>query len=623
MLGTIFIALGITYLLRQFHRWSNAKTPTQGEDTAVTTTAGVYNLESIDAPRLFGSKLLLFPKILRTPILGNALLSFLKRKNKFYRMVNFASSSTSEASNMMPMYYPIHVMSQEEKSLHETMVNESPLSIPKLANLHQPRTKLDEIYDIFRYWSIHDYISKYKGREISPLFVAQVLIQKRNALNEYLPLIVHMNEEEIVRNATESTLRYERNSPIGVLDGIPIAVKDEIPVKGYPVTKGTSFLTDIALEDCPCIAKLRKAGAIIVGKTNQHELGLGTTGYNRFYESARNPHNHRHYTGGSSSGSAAVVSSGLVPVAIGKDGGGSIRIPSALCGVVGLKPTFQRITYDSTGGDSVGCIGPIATCLNDIALVYAIMAGPLASDHRHLSHFQPKVHLHNFISPPRTLDDIRVGFFRAHVEDAHAQMINATMKTIDHLRSLGATIVEIEIPHLQEIHLSHAITILSETYTAVHKYHDKHKNDYSGEIQITLELAKSFTSYEFVCAQKIKAYAMSYMEELFSSRMDILISPATASIAPLFPNELILQGESNLKQTAELMKYCILGNFIGIPGLVLPPVDYDDETKLPISVLLQAAHWREDLLLRVGKACESMTSDDMKKPKLYVGSGLD
>ena len=208
------------------------------------------------------------------------------------------------------------------------------------------------------------------------------------------------------------------------------------------------------------------------------------------------------------------------------------------------------------------------------------------------------------------------------MEDAHEQIVNATMKTIENLRSLGATVVEVEIPHLQEIHLSHNTTILTESYTNVHKYHDEYKNHYSGEVQITLELAKSLSSHDFLAAQKVRAYAMSIVKDLFSTQIDILISPATAMIAPPFPLDATVRGESNPKLTAALMKYAILGNFTGIPGLVLPPAEYDSETKLPISVLIQSSHWREDLLFKVAKACNAMNPNGMNQPRHYLGGGI-
>ena len=120
-------------------------------------------------------------------------------------------------------------------------------------------------------------------------------------------------------------------------------------MKGYETTEGTSFIgrvNGVAAEDCDPVKRLRDAGAMIIGKTNMPEIGLGTTGFNAHFGTARNPYGINHYTGGASSGSAAVVAAGIVPIAIGLDGGGTLRIPSSLCGIIGLKATFKRIALD-------------------------------------------------------------------------------------------------------------------------------------------------------------------------------------------------------------------------------------------------------------------------------------
>ncbi|KAH0628673.1 hypothetical protein JD844_010085 [Phrynosoma platyrhinos] len=147
--------------------------------------------------------------------------------------------------------------------------------------------------------------------------------------------------------AESSTARYRGKEPLSLLDGIPVCLKEEIKVAPYYHRSGTAYLgTKPETEDATVTRKLREAGAIIIGVSNMHELGIGTTGCNpnRYHGTARNPYNPQHFTGGSSSGSAAAVASGLCPLALGTDGGGSVRIPASFCGIVGLKGTFGRIS---------------------------------------------------------------------------------------------------------------------------------------------------------------------------------------------------------------------------------------------------------------------------------------
>ena len=157
--------------------------------------------------------------------------------------------------------------------------------------------------------------------------------------------MIAVNRDDVMKQAREATQRIKAGKPLSIFDGVPVAVKDELDMVPYPTTVGTSFLgKSPAKEDATVVARMRAAGALLVGKTNMHEIGINVTGLNPHHGTTRNPYNTDHFTGGSSSGSATAVAAGLVPVAIGADGGGSIRIPASFCGVFGLKPTFGRVS---------------------------------------------------------------------------------------------------------------------------------------------------------------------------------------------------------------------------------------------------------------------------------------
>ena len=445
--------------------------------------------------------------------------------------------------------------------------------------------------------------------------------------NDKSTIIVHMNIDELRKAAAKSTERYQNGTTMGVLDGVPIAIKDEIPTVGFPcMFGGTSFLQEhhpTVTKDILPIWRLRQQGAIIIGKTNQHELGIGTTGYNRLHGTPKNPYgrnrNVHYYPGGSSSGSAVAVAMGLVPLAIGCDGGGSIRIPSSLCGIVGLKPTFKRIVFDSSAGWSVVHIGPMTNCVHDAVLAYAIMAGK-GDDHRHLSHRQPPVHLHAYITPKgNSLNGLRIGIFEEHIADADTNVVMATKTAIDYYKSRGAHIIPITLPHLHETHLSHGITITSEMYSGNQTLFSNHFTELNPETRITIGLGSSWTASEFLAAQKIRSYVMDHIEDIFQNKVDIILSPGTPCCAPILKDDVLSYGESNLSQTSALMRYIIHGNFTGIPAIVFP-VAYDDGTGLPISLQLQAAHWREDLLFHVAKESQDILrrQNGVAKPTRYV-----
>ncbi|KAL2511994.1 Fatty acid amide hydrolase [Abeliophyllum distichum] len=191
------------------------------------------------------------------------------------------------------------------------------------------------------------------------------------------PLLISYDPEHIRMQAAASTQRFEEGKTLSILDGIFVAVKDDIDCYPHPSKGGTTFFHEIrpVEEDATSVSRLRSCGVILVGKANMHELGLGTTGNNPNYGTARNPHDPKRYTGGSLSGPAAIVSSGLFSAALGTDG--SIRIPSSLCGVVGLKSTYGRTDMTGSVCDSgtVEIIGVITSTVEDAIHVYAAILG--------------------------------------------------------------------------------------------------------------------------------------------------------------------------------------------------------------------------------------------------------
>ena len=313
--------------------------------------------------------------------------------------------------------------------------------------------------DEFRHWTIQDYLHYYQTQQLTPYQVALAIIKavkhsnNKSTTSTSPPLnaIVAMNEEDILEQARQSTKRYnnainnttkQKEELPRLLEGVPVVIKDEVGLKNYPTTQGTTFLASIdgiSTKDCLVVQKLKHAGALIVGKSNMHEMGIGTTGFNwSDFGTARNPYNVHHYTGGSSSGSAAAVAAGFVPLAVGLDGGGSIRIPSSLCGVVGLKPTFSRGDMDMELCPTLGHIGPIGASVLDVAIGYAVMAGPFLDDDSNNSTNKksPPVHLATFYNN-QNLSDVKIGIYEEYFNDADAEIVETCWKVVKHLESLG------------------------------------------------------------------------------------------------------------------------------------------------------------------------------------------
>ena len=241
-----------------------------------TNMSTIYNLEAVKSPRLCGILLDVFSRILRFPIIGSIILTVIKRKNKIIQMVQFASSyhpccqeddgdgsSSDNLHLLLPLYYPIHEMRIDEKEMHLQMVRECPLDLQQLAVMNTS-TSYDDGGEQFKHWTISDYLYKYKNKETTPSQVVERIIHVISEMNKQKnnkSIVTHINVQELRLQATESTKRYKKGNPMGVLDGVPILVKDEIPVLGFPVTLGTSFLSDSVEKDIYPILKLKEQGA--------------------------------------------------------------------------------------------------------------------------------------------------------------------------------------------------------------------------------------------------------------------------------------------------------------------------------------------------------------------------
>ena len=226
-----------------------------------------------------------------------------------------------------------------------------------------------------------DFTAAYEGRRTTPEQVLVRVLENARALAQQSPtmrVLLDVAEDDAQSDAEASGDRYRVGAPRGPLDGVCVAIKEQTRVRGLPAKGGTAYMDGApSKEDATVVRRLREAGATIVGTTPMTELGMTPLGFNPLRQMPRNPHDTGHVAGGSSTGSGVAVATGLVPFALGTDGGGSIRIPSALNGVFGIKPTWGRVSRagDLFGG-SVAHLGPIASSTADLARVLEVIGAP-------------------------------------------------------------------------------------------------------------------------------------------------------------------------------------------------------------------------------------------------------
>jgi Asp-tRNA(Asn)/Glu-tRNA(Gln) amidotransferase A subunit family amidase len=551
-----------------------------------------YDLKSLNLPKLYGTGLDLFTALVENPA-GRALLigSLLENGG----IPKLSQLQIDEA----PTLYPLG---------ENNAGTGASLPAPELADFAGlPGTGVP-------YPTIRQYAQAYRDGSASPLTVAEKVFASV-AASENLPTALHlfiaMQKEDVLGQAHASTERIQGGQALSILDGVPVAIKDEIDMLPYPTTLGTCFLgKQPVTADATVAARLRAAGALLIGKTNMHEIGINPNGSNVNYGRVANPWDPRCDTGGSSSGSAAAVAAGVCPAAIGADGGGSIRIPSTLCGVVGLKPTFGRVSEHGAAplGWSVAHLGPIGATVEDVAITYAAIAGPDPAEPLTLR--QPSPTLAGWNNPD--LHGVRLGVYPDWNRHADAQVNAACTATLAKLVEAGASVTEIIIPELDAMRIAHAITILAEMAEGMRPYRLR-KENFAPSTRLSLVIGEVVSAHDYLQAQRMRTRAMHIFKRIFQE-VDAIITPGTGLAAPLVPAQALARGWSDLGTDTELMRFIFPGNLVGLPAVVFP-AGYTAQGGLPVGVQAMGRHWEEALLLRIAYAAEQFT--ERRKPGAF------
>jgi len=552
-----------------------------------------YDLKSVDLPRLQGAALRVFAGAVGAPGLGAAISG---------KLVSEAGVPVLSAA---PLTHPPQNSPLEPACLPD----------PNRVDPEPDLSPLEGTFAKGPLLSTHALQQAYLDGRTDPVKVAHLILERVQSLKGQSSLFIEQDDKLLLAEAEASRQRWADGQPQGPLDGIPVAIKDEVDMVPYPTTVGTTFLgRGPASHDATAVARLRNAKAMLLGKANMHEIGINPNGANPHYGLVRNPYDPSRDPGGSSSGSAATVAAGLCPLSLGADGGGSIRIPAALCGVAGLKATYGRVSEHGAAPLcwSVGHLGPIGATVSDVALGYALMGGPDARDPNTL--VQPRLTLGDFNNGD--LRGLRLGIYTPWFEHAEPDIVNACRAAMQPLVTAGASIVEVEIPNLDLIRVSHAITILTEMATAMERYPEDIES-LAPHVRVNLTVGRQFTACDYIRAQRVRAMALETMRGVFS-QADLLISPTTATTAPKIPVQDPKTPYWDLATVTELMRYAFLGNFTGHPGLTVP-VGYDS-AQLPIGLQLMGPHWQEALLLRVGRVVEAAITRQLPPEYLDLGA---
>lgn len=549
-----------------------------------------YDLETVSAPRTAGLTL----RMLVTLLEHASPRSFLTRT--LLESAGVAALRRADAGSHPAMYTPPLLVKPRRPPAKSEQVSAADFL---RAELGEPEPHGGG----FAFRSSQCLVRAYREGTLTPTAVAERVLEAVEASEQGqqpLRVFIAQRREDVLEQAAAATERYRDGRPIGPLDGVPVAVKDEMDQAGYPTTLGTVVHgREVVSEDASCVAGLREAGAVLLGKTNMHEIGMGVTGLNPHHGACRNPYDPAHVTGGSSSGPAAAVAAGFCPLSVGADGGGSIRIPASMCGLVGLKATFGRVSEHGVAPVcwSVAHAGPIGATVADCALGYALMAG--ADPHDPITQRQPRPLLPDLRDGD--LAGVRIGIFDPWFEDAQPAIVAACRAAVERLVAAGAEVVEVEIPELSLVRSSHLVSIVSEMAAAQILPLTEGRSRYGLDTRLNMALAQALTSQDYVHAQRHRSRLEEHWTRVLS-QVDVIATPTTGCTAPAYAKDALPLGESNLPMTLTIMRYAQAANLFGLPGVTVP-AGYD-EAGLPIGLQLMGRSWEEALLLRMAAVVE-------------------
>jgi aspartyl-tRNA(Asn)/glutamyl-tRNA(Gln) amidotransferase subunit A len=447
---------------------------------------------------------------------------------------------------------------------------------------------------------------------------AGVAAGKSNATSVVEKTLAHIKERNPTLNAftavtAERALTKARSvdaaraagRPLGALAGVPFAVKNLFDVAGLPTLAGSKINRGRApaMADSPLITRLEAAGAILVGALNMGEYAYDFTGENIHDGPSRNPHDTGHMTGGSSGGSGGAVAGGLVPLSLGSDTNGSIRVPSSFCGLFGLKPTYGRLSRARTFPfvASLDHLGPLARSARDLALAYDAMQGhdpedPVCAD-RPVEPTLPSLE--------RGADGLRIAVAGGYFRGASAEALDAVARVA---KALSAT-REIEIPEAGRARAA-AYVITASEGAALHLDRLRTRAaDFDPATRDRLIAGAMIPAPLVVKAQKFRRWYQREVLKLFDT-VDVILAPATPFPAPRIGQQtMVLDGaEVPLRPNIGIFTQPI--SFIGLPVVAVPvPLK-----PLPIGVQLVAAPWREDVALRVAHALEKEKVAEAQRP---------
>ena len=448
-------------------------------------------------------------------------------------------------------------------------------------------------------------------RKISPVEITEAYLERIEQVDGKLNSFITLTAESALEDARRAEQEILGGQYRGSLHGIPIALKDLYETQGVRTTAGSRFFSDYIPErDGAVVQRLKAAGSVMLGKLNMHEIALGITNDNPHYGPCRNPWDLERSPGGSSGGSGAALAARLCLGSMGTDTGGSIRIPSALCGVVGLKPTFGRVSLQGVIPLSwnLDHAGPMARSVRDVAILLQLVTGYDPKDPGSVD-----VPVEDYLGG---LGDGVKGWRIALASDeffvrGETEVLDAVQVAAGIFSDLDARVEAIDVPEGYQAGLANGLMTTSDAAAFYQERLQTRPQDFGTDILQRLQMGAAFTSTEYILARRTQTQLRRRFE-LFFDEFDLLITPTTPISAPP------ITGPDAVEQAKILTRFTAPFNLTGLPALSLPCGF--TRTGLPIGLQIVGPFWGEERILQAGYAYEQSAGwvgENRREPDLH------
>lgn len=458
--------------------------------------------------------------------------------------------------------------------------------------------------------TIKDAARLVRSRELSPLELTQAVLQRIESLDSRVNAFITVTGAQAITEAREAEQSLSSGKPLKPLHGVPVSLKDLIDTRGVPTTAGSLILADrVPASDATITRRLREAGAILVGKTNMHEFAYGVTSANLHYGPVRNPWDLQRVAGGSSGGAAVSVALSMSLGSIGTDTGGSIRIPAALTGTIGLKPTYGRVSGAGVIplADSFDTFGPITRTVEDAGLLLEVIAGPDDADARTLS--TPEF---RYTDQPDDVAGLRLGLPRGVFDRTDARIRTVIEAAIARLEELKVCLVEIDLENSGRYEEVFRTVAGREVFTFHEQYLARCPDRYAPDTRARIENGRGVTPQDYARARNVLVELGEDLRKSFDCA-DLLVMPAVPIPAPRVGVSSVVIDGSEESVLAALTHYTRLASITGVPAISVPcglTVE-----NLPVGLQFVGPAFSEGELLRVARVYEQATGGFAGRPR--------